>query len=165
MLFREITPNDAGSLINLLKQVESESKFMLFEPGERKMSGEEQAKRIEVMRKSDNSTIFIAEEDEQLIGYLIAMGGNATRNKHSVYIVIGILAQWRGLGIGTILFEQLEKWAKEHNVHRLELTVVTQNQAGLQLYKKMGFEIEGTKRQSLYIDGKFVDEFYMSKLL
>ena len=93
------------------------------------------------------------------------MGGNAKRNKHSVYLVIGILAQYRGLGIGTKLFEQLEKWAKEQNIHRLELTVVTRNEAGLRLYKKMGFEIEGTKRHSLYIDGKFVDEYYMSKLL
>jgi len=45
------------------------------------------------------------------------------------------------------------------------LTVVTQNKAGLSLYKKMGFEIEGTKRDSLFIDGKYVDEYYMSKLL
>ena len=149
-----------------IKKVESESEFMLLEPGERKIVEEEQKKRIELMRKSYNSTIFIAEEDKQLIGYLIVMGGNAERNKHSVYLVIGILAVYRGRGIGTKLFEQLEKWAKkEQNVHRLELTVLTQNQAGLQLYKKMGFEIEGTKRQSLYIDGKFVDEYYMSKLL
>ena len=148
-----------------IKKVESESEFKLLEPGERKIVEEEQKKRIKLMRKSYNSTIFIAEEDKQLIGYLIVMGGNAERNKHSVYLVIGILAVYRGRGIGTKLFEQLEKWGKEKNVHRLELTVVTQNQAGLQLYKKMGFEIEGTKRQSLYIDGKFVDEYYMSKLL
>jgi RimJ/RimL family protein N-acetyltransferase len=138
---------------------------MLLKPGERKIVEEEQKKRIAIIKKSYNSTIFIAEEDKQLIGYLIAMGGSVKRNKHSVYLVIGILAEYRGRGIGTKLFEQLEKWAKEHNIHRLELTVVTQNQAGLQLYKKMGFEIEGTKRKSLYIDGKFVDEYYMSKLL
>jgi RimJ/RimL family protein N-acetyltransferase len=165
MLIREIKPDDAGCFINLIKKVESESEFMLLEPGERKIVEEEQKKRIELIRKSYNSTIFIAEEDKQLIGYLIVMGGNAERNKHSVYLVIGILAEYRGRAIGTKLFEQLEKWAKEQNVHRLELTVVTQNQAGLRLYKKMGFEIEGTKRHSLYIDGKFVDEYYMSKLL
>jgi RimJ/RimL family protein N-acetyltransferase len=112
------------------------------------------------VKKSYNSTIVIAEEDKQLIGYLIAMGGNAKRNKHFVYLVIGVIAEYRGRGIG-----QLEKWAKEQNIHRLELTVVTQNQAGLQLYKKIGFEIEGTKRQSLYINGKFVDEYCMSKIL
>jgi RimJ/RimL family protein N-acetyltransferase len=163
MLIREIKHDDAESFVNLIKKVESESKFMLFESGERSISPEEQVKRIEVMRKSENSTIFIAEEDNQLIGYLIAIGGNAKRNKHSAYLVIGVLAQYRGLGIGTQLFEQLEKWAAEHNVHRLELTVVTRNEAGIRLYKKMGFAIEGTKRHSLYIDGNFVDEYYMSK--
>ena len=165
MLIREIKHDDAESFVNLIKKVESESKFMLFESGERSISPEEQVKRIEVMRKSENSTIFIAEEDNQLIGYLIAIGGNAKRNRHSVYLVIGVLAQYRGLGIGTQLFEQLEKWAAEHNVHRLELTVVTRNEAGIRLYKKMGFTIEGTKRHSLYIDGNFVDEYYMSKFL
>ncbi|MEH7336765.1 GNAT family N-acetyltransferase [Neobacillus drentensis] len=165
MLIREIKTDDAESFIKLIKKVESESKFLLLEPGERKIVEEEQKKRIEIVNKSYNSTILIAEEDEQLIGYLIAMGSNAKRNKHSVYLVIGVLAEYRRRGIGTKLFEQLEKWAKEHNIHRLELTVVTKNQAGLQLYKKMRFEIEGTKRQSLFIDGKFVDEYYMSKLL
>lgn len=41
---------------------------------------------------------------------------------------------------------------------------MTQNEAGLPLYKKIGFETEGTKRHSLFIDGMFVDEYYMSKL-
>jgi RimJ/RimL family protein N-acetyltransferase len=138
---------------------------MLFEPGERKISGEEQENRIELIRKSDNSTIFIVEDNKELIGYLIAIGGNAIRNKHSVYLVIGILAKYRGLGIGTKLFKQLENWAIKHKIHRLELTVVSLNEAGLQLYKKMGFEVEGTKKHSLYIQGEFVDEYYMSKLL
>lgn len=165
MLIREIELDDAESFVNLIKKVESESKFMLFESGERRISPEEQVKRIEVMRKSENSTIFIAEEDHQLIGYLIAIGGNANRNKHSVYLVIGVLAKYRGLGVGTQLFEQLVKWATEHNVYRLELTVVTSNEAGISFYKKMGFDIEGTKRHSLYIDGNFVDEYYMSKFI
>ena len=165
MQIREIIYSDVESFVNLIKQVESESPFMLFESGERKISPEVQKKRIEVMNKSENSTIFIAELDNQLIGYLIAMGGNANRNKHSVYLVIGIIARYRGLGIGTKLIEQLEKWATEHGIHRLELTVLTDNEAGLRLYKKMGFDIEGTKRHSLFIDGQFVDEYYMSKLL
>ncbi|MFP7296858.1 GNAT family N-acetyltransferase [Neobacillus niacini] len=165
MIIREITLNDAVSFVNLIKQVESQSQYMLFEPGERIIEPEQQEKRIEAMKKESNSTIFVAEKNEKLIGYLIAIGGSAKRNKHSVYLVIGILSQYRGLGIGTKLFNQLEEWATEHRVHRLELSVVTHNEAGLRLYKKMGFEIEGTKRNSLNIDGEFVDEYYMSKLL
>ena len=64
-----------------------------------------------------------------------------------------------------MLFKELEQWASNHNIHRLELTVVARNEAGLALYKKIGFEIEGTKKHSLFIEDEFVDEFYMAKLL
>jgi RimJ/RimL family protein N-acetyltransferase len=165
MIIREVNSDDAERLVKLIKQVESESRYMLLEAGERNIETEQQVKRIEAMKKAGNSTIFIAEENAELIGYLIVMGGNAIRNKHSVYLVIGILSQYRGLGVGTKLFEELEKWAMVHQIHRLELSVVTRNEAGLRLYKKMGFKIEGIKRHSLLIDGEFVDEYYMSKLL
>ena len=70
----------------------------------------------------------------------------------------------RGIGVGTKLFNELDSWATANNIHRLELTVASKNKAGLSLYKKAGFEIEGTKRQSLIIDGKYMDEYYMAKL-
>jgi RimJ/RimL family protein N-acetyltransferase len=39
------------------------------------------------------------------------------------------------------------------------------NEAALALYKKMGFEIEGRKKHSLLINGTYVDEYCMAKLL
>jgi RimJ/RimL family protein N-acetyltransferase len=37
------------------------------------------------------------------------------------------------------------------------------NERAIALYKKMGFEIEGTKKRSMRIDGQYVDEYYMAK--
>jgi len=165
MIIREIKVSDAESLVQLIRQVEEESEFMLMEAGERQITTEQQRTRIENMEKSENSTIFVAEKDNNLTGYLFAIGGTARRTKHSVYIVIGILKDYRGQGIGTKLFARLEEWAREQSLRRLELTTVTRNEPGVALYKKMGFEIEGTKKDSLFIDGEFVDEYYMSKLL
>lgn len=67
--------------------------------------------------------------------------------------------------MGTALFSKLDDWAKGKGMHRLELTVLVDNTVGVALYKKMGFEIEGRKRQSLQVNGSYVDEYYMSKLL
>jgi RimJ/RimL family protein N-acetyltransferase len=50
-------------------------------------------------------------------------------------------------------------------VKRLELSVMTHNERGIALYKKMGFEIEGTKRASIYVNGNYVDEYLMSKII
>lgn len=166
MFIREVIPEDAENLVSLIKKVESEAEFMLMEEGERKTSPEQQLKRLEQMEKESNSTIFVVEkEDGKLVGYLIAIGGNVRRNKHNAYLVIGLLQEYRRIGIGTKLFQRLEEWAKTHNILRLELTVVTQNVAGVSLYKKMGFEIEGTKRNSLLINDTFFNEYYMSKLV
>jgi RimJ/RimL family protein N-acetyltransferase len=165
LLIREIRIDDAEDYMNLVKEVESKSDFMLMEAGERKTTPEQQQKQLERLEQQNNSTIFVAEEKGELVGYLIAIGGTVKRTKHSAYLVIGVLQECRGKGIGTELFDKVTKWGPKHNVSRLELTVVTENKAGVALYKKSGFDIEGTKRNSLIINGKTYDEYCMSKLL
>lgn len=44
MLIREIKIDDAENLINLIKEVEAKSNFMLMEPGERETTPEQQRK-------------------------------------------------------------------------------------------------------------------------
>ncbi|HLR52187.1 MAG TPA: GNAT family N-acetyltransferase [Candidatus Avamphibacillus sp.] len=88
----------------------------------------------------------------------------AKRAPHA-FVLIGIHPDYRGQGIGSKLFAHLEQWANERDIHRLELTVVCENEAGVASYKKHGFEVEGTKRDSLFIDGTYYDEYYMAKLL
>ncbi|HYF94677.1 MAG TPA: GNAT family N-acetyltransferase [Symbiobacteriaceae bacterium] len=87
------------------------------------------------------------------------------RNRHMACIWIGVLQAYAGRGVGTRLFEALEAWARENGLHRLELTVMAHNAAGVALYRKMGFEIEGARRDSLRVDGAWVDEYAMAKLL
>jgi len=43
--------------------------------------------------------------------------------------------------------------------------VQVHNIRAIALYENCGFEREGLKRHSLRIDGTYVDEYYMSKLL
>lgn len=165
MIVREIKTSDAEKFSHLMQQVEGNSEYMLWEAGERNSQPAQQRKMIESIEEEGNSIILVAETGNELVGFLIAFGGKARRNKHSAYIVIGILKEYRGQGVGSKLFEKLERWSLSNNIHRLELTVVTQNKSGLSLYRKMGFTTEGTKKHSLFIDGDFVDEYYMSKLL
>jgi len=162
---REINPSDTRAFTTLLKEVDESSAYMLWEPGERNLDEALYLKIIKEMNTIDQSTIFVAELQNELIGYLLAIGGNAKRNRHSAYLVIGIKENYRGKGIGTQLLKNVEIWARNNQMTRLELTVVTKNEVALTLYKKHGFEIEGTKRNSLYISGHHYDEYYMGKLL
>jgi RimJ/RimL family protein N-acetyltransferase len=42
---------------------------------------------------------------------------------------------------------------------------MTHNEAGIALYRRRGFEIEGIKKHSLLLSGRYVDEYYMARLL
>ncbi|MFC7061708.1 GNAT family N-acetyltransferase [Halobacillus seohaensis] len=165
MKIRHIKPKDAKAFSKLTAQVEKEADYMLMEPGERSVSEEQQRSKIESILQETQSTILIAEINNEIVGYLVAMGTTVRRIKHTVYVAIGILADFQGKGIGTELFHELNVWAKEQGIHRLELTTAIENDRGYNLYKKAGFEIEGRKRDSLKINGKYVDEYYMAKIL
>lgn len=162
MIIRKAVPADAFQLAVLMKHVE-ESNFMLFEPGERKTTAEQLEKRLAAA--GEESVVLVAEEESELTGYLFAMGEGVKRKRHSVYVALGIRQNERGKGRGTQLFLALEEWAKETALHRIELTVLEHNLAAIALYEKMGFEVEGVKRDSLWIDGSYANELHMSKLL
>ncbi|MBC6975058.1 GNAT family N-acetyltransferase [Bacillus sp. Xin] len=164
-MIREIQVEDAAAFLQLGKQLDEETSFMLLEPGERNMTVEQQENMIKCFIENNNSTIFVAVEGEQLVGFILANGGNVQRNKHAAAIVIGILQEYSGKGIGTDLFKEVEIWAKLHDVWRLELTVMAHNTRAQVLYKKVGFEQEGVKKASLIVGEENIDEYYMAKLL
>jgi RimJ/RimL family protein N-acetyltransferase len=162
---REIQEQDAAQFLELCDQLDRETSFMMLEPGERRTTVEEQRQRIQNLLTAGNQTILVAESADRLVGYLAALGGRYRRNRHSAHIVVGVLQAFTGQGLGKRLFGELEHWARQHEIHRLELTVMAHNRRAIALYQKVGFEMEGTKRDSLFVDGRYVDEYYMAKCL
>ncbi|MNW12412.1 putative acetyltransferase YhhY [compost metagenome] len=63
------------------------------------------------------------------------------------------------------MLRRLDLWAAEAGLVRLELTVMTHNERAVGLYRKHGFDIEGTKLRSLRVDGNWVNEYYMGKII
>ena len=164
MLIRQIQREDAEQLMHLKLLLDQETHFMLFEPNERKTTIEEQRQQIE-STLAKGGMIFVTEHEQQLIGYLGATNYALYRTRHSVTLVIGVVQAFTGQGIGTHLFVVMEEWARKKRLHRLELTVMTDNVAGLALYKKRGFTIEGTRKDAYIVGGQYVDEYMMAKLL
>ncbi|MER1956817.1 MAG: GNAT family N-acetyltransferase [Solibacillus sp.] len=161
---KAIGKEDALKIISVMTNAEN-SGFMLFAPGERRMEEDSICKFINSINNAPKSGIFIAVEEEEILGYLMIKGENLSRTSHRAAIAIGVHSNSRGIGVGTILFEYIINWAKQEQIHRLELTVIENNVQAIHLYKKMGFEIEGIKKDSLQINDSYVNELYMSKLL
>ncbi|MDR3587672.1 MAG: GNAT family N-acetyltransferase [Desulfosporosinus sp.] len=164
MTIRKIQKKDATYFLDMLLRLDRETKNMMFEPDERPKD----VKKVEdmiVQYQQTHSLILIANTDNDIVGFLSAEKGCYNRIKHTAYIVVGILPEYQGKSIGTNFLNKLEEWARQSKITRLELTVRIDNKGAVHLYKKNGFVIEGVKRKSMIVDGKYVDEYYMARIL
>lgn len=108
---------------------------------------------------------MVAEDDKEIVGFLSAERGVPRRVRHAEYIVVGVRRPFQGKGIGSRFFNELDLLARQNGIKRLELTVMCPNKAAKHLYEKNGFDIEGIRKNAMYVDGEYIDEFYMAKLL
>jgi RimJ/RimL family protein N-acetyltransferase len=161
---REVRLDDARALLDLKLALDHETTYMMFEPGERPTDPDATAFDIRSVLASDNSTIIVADASGELAGYIEARGGEFRRNRHSAVLIAGVRQAYAGRGIGSRLFEALLAWAESLGLVRLELTVMTHNEAAIGLYRKYGFEIEGARRASMLVEGNFQDEYFMARL-
>lgn len=167
IIYRKLRVEEAKKFWEMKNELDKETKFMMYEPGER----EEKAMNLQEIKSGiqnaieDQDFLIVAEWKEQIVGYLSAERGIPNRIKHTAYVVTGIREGYRGRGIGKELFKRLDLWARENQVTRLELTVICNNSIAKSLYEKNGFVVEGVKKNSMIIDGEYVDEFYMAKIV
>jgi phosphinothricin acetyltransferase len=79
----------------------------------------------------------------------------------SVYVERG----WRGRGVGRVLLQHLLALAKTLGYHKMVLATFPYNEAGVTLYKKMGFAPVGVYHEQGRLDGRWVDVLIMERLL
>ncbi len=160
MEIRKLKYTDAKDFYDCLKIIDSETDFMMFEPDERVWNEEKIVKNL----KDENNLFLGAIEDGEIVGFLSAQRGAFRRIRHTAYIVIGIQKDYCNRKIGTKLFQKLDEWAIQNEIIRLELTVECDNKVAIRLYEKSGFAIEGIKKKTMYVNGKYIDEYMMSKI-
>lgn len=83
---------------------------------------------------------------------------------HSGSLGIGVLASYRGQGIGEALIRVAINRAKEIRLTRIELTVREKNKSAIALYKKFGFEVEGLHRNAVRIGTEYENHISMALL-
>jgi putative acetyltransferase len=71
------------------------------------------------------------------------------RRSHTGYVGVSVNDSYQRRGIGKALMEALLNLADNWlNLRRLELEVMVDNEAALNLYRSSGFEVEGRRRQA-----------------
>ncbi len=115
-------------------------------------------------RANDGDVGIVAVLDEHIVGSA-GIHREKGRRDHVGGIGMAVHDDFHGRGIGSSLLAALidtaDNWL---NLRRLELAVYVDNAPAIRLYRKFGFEVEGTRRAAAFRDGAFVDDYVMARL-
>jgi putative acetyltransferase len=125
-----------------------------------------EVRRQQLVQPQEGTFILVACVEGEVVGHLsLRASSHSPRRRHAGSIGMGVHDEWQGKGVGTALMEALielaDRWL---NLTRLELTVWTDNEPAIRLYRKFGFETEGTLRGYAFRDGRFVDVYSMARV-
>jgi len=102
--------------------------------------------------------------DGQLIGLVMLHDADPEKGIAKLDIYLGEKAYW-GRGYATDAVRTICRYGFEDmRLHKVTLTVVTENHAARRVYEKVGFVEEGRLRQVFRRDGKWYDMFTMGLL-
>ncbi len=162
IIIREAYKVDAMKIVKYIDKISSESDNLTFGKGEFGINYEQEEMYIENILRQNNSLFIIAEDNGKIVGNLTFIGGKRPRIAHVGEFGVSVIKDYWGNGLGTELINYLIEWSKETNIIRkINLRVRTENNPAINLYKKMGFLVEGKITREMIIEGKFVDTLHM----
>jgi ribosomal protein S18 acetylase RimI-like enzyme len=100
----------------------------------------------------------------QVIGWCDVLPKSRPIYAHVGVLGMGLLPEFRRKGLGKDLINKTLSAARDFGFHRVELTVREKNANAIELYKKVGFEIEGLQRDAFKIDGVYENLMLMALL-
>lgn len=164
-VIRPATPDDAPALLTLGRQILEETDYFVRSPEERAPNERLMRQLIEHYQALPSSLLLHAWAGKLPVGEAILRPGQLLRTAHNAELGVGVLRGWWGRGIARALMRALEAHARQHRLHRLELSVFSNNPRARAFYLAQGYQPEGIKRRSVLIRGTFIDEEIMAKLV
>lgn len=113
---------------------------------------------------NDDRYFFGAFQGEQLVGIVRLSRYEAVNEKHRAYLGgLFVLPAFRGTGCGKALVRAaLVRASALPGIRRINLSVVSRQEAAIRLYQSFGFEWCGTEQEAFYKAGQFCDEHLMT---
>ena len=106
----------------------------------------------------ENSIYFVIKDNKEIIGFA---GVQFIIDEASITNIV-VKKNRRGNGIGTLMLKQIIEYSQKKDISTITLEVNEKNIIAIGLYKKMGFEIVGARKN--YYNGRDM-AYLMTKIM
>ena len=165
-ILRGPTIDDAAVLLEYLALTSGETPFLIRYPEECNATLEQEIAFLNRSIDSATDMMILCIVEGKLAGNCALARHGGIKTQHRADVAIALKKEFWGLGIGTIMFEEMNACAKDLGISQLELEVIDGNQRAMGLYRKMGFEVVATRPDAIRLkDGTMLAEHIMIKKL
>ena len=104
----------------------------------------------------------VAVDGEAVVGWCDIIPDASPVRAHVGSLGVGLLASYRGQGLGRRLLTQTLARARDRGLERVELSVLHDNAAAYALYERLGFVVEGRRLRDWKHEGVYRDSILMA---
>ena len=164
--FRSPVPADAAEMVEYMRKTAGETDFLLRTPEEVTITAAQEEVFLNRIAESEFDCMIVCTVDGILAGNCQISRHNKRKNCHRADVMIALLKEYWGLGIGTAMFREMIALAESWGLMQLELEVIEGNDRAIALYEKMGFRtVAATPNAIRLTNGRMLKEFLMVKPL
>ena len=158
--------SDAPKLLDSIIKVSETTDFITSLPEDYQIYLDDMKKEeafIEGSNKSDTNYLIAVYVNNEIVGNCMLSFFRNIKTRHRGTIGIAITKEYRGMGIGSLLFDEMINIAKNRDgVTQLELGVIKDNLVAKKLYIHKGFVKTGNNPRALRLpNGTYLDEELM----
>ena len=163
IVLRSPKSDDAQMLIDYLKTVTSETRFLMCETDEIEYTLKEEEAFINSHNEAKDALLILAFVDGEFAGNCSFESKSASRRVgHRAGIGIALFQKYTGFGLGRLMLKRLLTEIKNLQFKQVELTVVGGNHRAYHLYESLGFKECGRiPNANKYDDGTYAEEILM----
>ena len=135
LVVRDATRADAGRIAELLAQL-----------GYPASSGQV-TRRLGAIARLDSNVVLVAEHDSRVIGLVTGVTRDVIHRDEPFCRIASMIVdeEWRGRGVGRVLVDAIEQWARECGCSVIEVSSGVQRLGAHRFYEGLGY-IEKPKR-------------------
>ena len=160
---RSAAPSDAAAMIEFLRMSNGQTYFMMRYPEEITLTEDEEKTILKNWEVQPNKLLLLALIDGKIVGSCgITPVAEHLKTKHRGQFGISVIQDYWGLGIGSLLLQEILSFAKKNGIEQVELGVYSDNLRAQKLYERFGF-IEWGRLPNAYKlkDGSYRDGINM----
>ena len=163
MEIKLLTPADASAYWELRLEALQQSPEAFASSYEEAIQRTNPIEQVENNLRTEGNYTFGAFDQNKLVGMVTLIQESSLKLKHRANIfAMYVSPVTRGQGVGKALVtEAINKAKTIEGIEKLNLSVVSSNEAAKNLYKRLGFKVFGVEEKALKVEGTYYNDEHM----